>query len=616
MPWSIENARQLYRVPHWSEGYFDINECGHVIARPNRDPNVAGIDLYAVAEEARKAGLSLPLLVRFTDILGDRIDSLCGAFQNAVKALDYPGAYTAVYPLKVNQQKHVVTALLRHGAGRVGLEAGSKSELMAVLALSPGGGVIICNGYKDRDYIRLALLGMRLDHRLTIVIEKLSELETIIEEARAAGIVPRLGIRVRLASIGAGNWQNTGGEKSKFGLSTNDVLSVVERLQAAGMQASLDLLHFHLGSQIARLDDFRRAMQEAARYFASLQALGIDIRTVDVGGGLGVDYEGTRSESFFSMNYSVRDYARTVVEEISAVCRETGLTPPDLVTESGRAMTAHHAVLITNVIDVEHAPGDEPGKADSLTEQQPGTPSVRHQAARARYQQALDDFTAGRLTLAQRRDAENDYHALCQELRKKLLASPGTDSTLLENLHARLADKYFCNFSVFQSVPDAWGIDQIFPVVPLHRLDEPPGKHAILQDLTCDSDGHIDAYVTTEGTSATLPVHAWRPGESYLLGIFLVGAYQEILGDMHNLFGDTDSVNVEQTPAGGYRLTQPEHGDTVDELLRYVHLAPEELLAAFRGKIARIDMEEAERNDCLHRYEVGLSGYTYHESDE
>lgn len=623
--WNIQEARETYNIAHWGGGYFDINEHGHLTVRPDRHQERPGIDLYALAGEIRRAGLTLPVLVRFTDILHDRIDTLCGAFARAMREDEYQGRFTAVYPIKVNQQRRVVEEILAHGGERVGLEAGSKPELMAVLALANHrDGVVVCNGYKDREYIRLALIGLQLGHRVYIVVEKLSELELIIQEARSLGVRPLLGLRVRLASIGAGKWQNTGGEKAKFGLSSAQVLRMVERLHEAGMLDSLQLLHFHLGSQIANIRDVQRGLREAARYYAELHRLGARIACVDAGGGLGVDYEGTRSRSFCSMNYSVQEYANNVVHVLWEICAAEGLPHPDIITESGRAMTAHHAVLITNVIDIEQVPDgssitpagdDEPLIIQDLWH---ALANLSSRSALETYHDAVhwlseaqDMYTHGVLTLEQRARVEQLYFAICREVRPLLQVTTRAQREAVDELNEKLADKYFCNISVFQSIPDVWAIDQIFPVMPLHRHDERPTRRAVIQDLTCDSDGRIDHYVDREGVETTLPLHPIMPGKLYLLGIFMVGAYQEILGDMHNLFGDTDAVNVELLPDGSHRLTQPQQGDTVESVLRYVHFNAEDLLAAYRDKIAAASFPAERREAVLRELEEGLKGYTY-----
>src|SRR3990172_6028337 len=461
--WSIQKARDTYNIAHWSGGYFDINAKGHLVCRPDARAEHPGIDMFELSREIKAAGLSLPVLVRFSDILRHRVETLCGAFDRAMQADGYHGQYTSVYPIKVNQQKSVVEKILARDDGRVGLEAGSKPELLAVLALSrQDGGVVVCNGYKDREYIRLALIGKELGHRVYIVVEKPSELDLVIQESKNLGVTPLIGLRMRLASIGAGKWQNTGGEKSKFGLSASQVLDAIARLRAANLLPSLQMMHFHMGSQIANIQDIQLGMREAARYYAEFRANGADIKVLNVGGGLGVDYEGTRSRSFCSMNYSVEEYAHNIVHE------------------SGRAMTAHHAVLVTNVVDTESAPG-----ADSVPKATDNEPAIirdlwqtfatlsdrsiveaYHDAA-YRLTEAQGMFSHGVLTLAQGARAEQIYFAICWKVRELLQPASRTHREILDELNEKLADKYFCNFSLFQSMPDAWAIDQIFPVAPL-----------------------------------------------------------------------------------------------------------------------------------------------------
>lgn len=624
--WDAQRARETYNVAHWSDGYFDVNSAGHVVALPNRDRTRPGIELHQVAHAARERGLTLPLLMRFVDILYDRVDALRDAFASAMERLAYSGKYTAVYPIKVNQQRRVVEAILERGNGGVGLEAGSKPELMAVLGRVPPGGIVICNGYKDREYIRLALRGLQLGLKVYLVVEKSSEIELILEESAALGVLPLLGLRVRLASIGAGKWQNTGGEKSKFGLSAAQALHLVERLRAENRLDSLRLLHFHLGSQIPHIGDIQRGMREAARYYAELRALGVPVDTVDVGGGLGVDYEGTRSRSFSSMNYSVREYAQNVIHALHDVCQQHELPHPDVISESGRALTAHHAVLVTNVIDVDRVP-----EAEAAEPPEPDDPPILHDLweamtgiARRSAVEVYHDvhhwvtevqtmYTHGLVSLAQRARAEGIYQAACRRLLTRLNPRLRAHRELLDELNEKLADKLFCNFSLFQSLPDVWALKQIFPVLPLQRLDEPAERRNVLQDLTCDSDGSIGAYVDEEGIEATVPLPAYHEGEEYLLGMFMVGAYQEILGDRHNLFGATDAVNVELTDEG-YVLTDPVHGDTVATVLRSVQFDPEELTERYRERVAASPLSATERQRCMEELEAGLQGYTYFEA--
>ncbi len=643
MTWNIDRSRELYNIAHWSNGYFDIDARGELVCRPDPRSAHPGISLAEVVRRFPAHQLTVPVLVRFSGILQHRVDELCAAFDAAMGADGYRGRYTAVYPIKVNQQRSVVDALLAHGAERLGLEAGSKPELLAVLARSRPDGIVVCNGYKDREFIRLALIGKALGPRVFIVVEKLTELELVIQEARTLAIPPLLGVRVRLASLGAGKWQNTGGEKSKFGLSAAEVLRVIERLRAERLLDSLQMMHFHMGSQIANIQHIQAGMKEAARYYAELRKLGAPIRVANVGGGLGVDYDGTRSRSFCSMNYSVREYAANIVHALWEICEQQHLPHPDIVSESGRALTAHHAVLITNVLDVEHAPGTEavaPAAADepqiiqdlwrglqSLTGEVAGGASgagdraprvvarppleVYHDAVHW-LAEAQTMFHHGVLNLKERARAEQLYFATCHAVRARLQPGTRAHREALDELNEKLADKYFCNFSLFQSMPDHWAIDQIFPVLPLTRLAEAPTRRGVLQDITCDSDGRVDLYVDGEGVETSLPLHAAHEGEPYLLGIFLVGAYQEILGDMHNLFGDTDSVHVELAPDGDFRLTQVRRGDTVDAVLRFVNFDAEDLRAAYRAKVEQASwLAASQREAFLAELSAGLEGYTY-----
>jgi arginine decarboxylase len=629
-PWNIQKSREIYNIAHWGGGYFDINAAGQVVALRAPGQGAKGVSLHQVAEDLKAQGLSLPVLVRFVDVLRHRVDSLCQAFEQAMARKNYSGTYTAVYPIKVNQNQSVVKEIFNHGQHRVGLEAGSKPELLAVLALSrQNGGIVVCNGYKDREYIRLALIGLRLGHRVYIVIEKRSELELVLEESARLGIRPLIGVRVRLSSISAGKWQNSGGEKAKFGLSAGQVIKMVERLAEVQMLDCLELLHCHLGSQIANIRDIQQGMKECARFYAELRRLGANITTVDVGGGLGVDYEGTRSRSFCSANYSLEEYARNIVAVIRDVCNEVNLPHPNIITESGRAMTAHHAVLITNVIDFEsfYANNDIAPLSEEELDDVASLRELAHNLAQVGqaatspveiYHNATHHLTEiqtlyvhGVVTLEQRAVAERLYLETCQRLRSCLQPGVRNQREIVDELNEKLADKYFCNFSLFQSMPDVWAIGQIFPVVPLMRLDEEPTRRGVVEDITCDSDGRIDFYVDGEGVEPSLPLHPVRENEPYLLGVFLVGAYQEILGDMHNLFGDTHSVNIELGEDGSYRLLEQRLGDSVSYVLSYVHFERDELIAAYEQKLAKSALAPAERESYLEELVAGLDGYTY-----
>ncbi len=624
-------ASQVYNIPQWSDGYIDVSTDGDVLIRPHRQRQDQTINLPALIRQLNQKDIALPVLLRFTDILHDRVNSLCQAFNDVAIERGYQGRYTAVYPIKVNQQRRVVEELLQAqpaaANGQIGLEAGSKPELMAVLALSGRGSVIVCNGYKDREYIRTALIGQKLGSQVFIVVEKPSELKLILEEARRLEVRPLIGVRARLATIGKGNWQNTGGEKSKFGLSAGQVLDVVERLRAADALDSLQLLHFHLGSQIANIRDIQTGLRECARFYSELRHLGAPVGTVDIGGGLGVDYEGTRSRSSCSINYSMREYAWNVVHTLQSECERAGVPHPDLISESGRALTAHHAVLVTNVIDREPpeartptAPdADAPGPLHDLWRDychltEPDSPRSRIEIYHDLLHAMSDvhaQFAHGLLTLSQRAEAERIYTASCRLLQQQLSSANRAHREIVDELNEKLAEKLFVNFSLFQSLPDIWGIDQIFPVLPIEGLDRPLNRRAVIQDITCDSDGRIDQYVDGQGLETTLALPEQEDDQSLLIGFFLTGAYQEILGDMHNLFGDTHSVDVRLDKNGQYQVSEPTEGDTVADVLRYVNFNPQALLEAYRARFATSEIESGQQQSLLQELEAGLEGYTY-----
>lgn len=627
--WTIEDAKEVYNIDHWSDGYFDISEKGTILAYPDGNRDHKGIDLAELCQSIEKANLTYPVLVRFTDILHTRFDRLHSAFANVIEEANYKGKYTAVYPIKVNQQSHVVSAIIQHGGDRVGLEAGSKPELMAVLGLSKQpGALVICNGYKDYEYIRLALIGQMLGKNVCIILEKLSELDIVLEEAKRMGIQPRLGIRVRLATMGAGKWQNTGGEKSKFGFSAAQVLYVIERLQEANLLDRLQVLHFHLGSQIANISDIQRGMRECARYYAELKKLGANILTVDVGGGLGVDYEGTQSRSFCSTNYTTQEYANNIVYTLMDICNENNLSHPDIITESGRAMTAHHAFLVTNIIGCESVTHletpilGESSEVQIIRDLLLGYENLSKRTALEAYHDAChfmneanNMFNYGLITLTERARAEQIYVSTCLKARELFNPAIRAHREVLDELNEKLADKYFCNFSVFQSLPDSWAINQVFPIMPISGLDKEPTQRVVLQDLTCDSDGRIDVYIDGQAIERTLPLLRYAEDEPYLLGVFLIGAYQEILGDMHNLFGDTDSVHVELLPDGGYHLVDPKLGNTVDDVLRYVNLDSAKLLDSYKQQLLSANLTPKQYSEFLQTLITGLQGYTYLERE-
>jgi arginine decarboxylase len=602
--WTILQSIQTYAINFWGDGYFSINDQGNVSVKPSADKDTQ-LDLFEIAQTLRDKDLSLPVLVRFTDILKDRVKRLNDAFSKACTNNQYNGSYTPVYPIKVNQQGKVVEGII--SADNIGLEAGSKPELLAIMALSKPGGVVICNGYKDRAYIRLALIGLKLGLKVYLVIEKPIELAMILEEAAKLDIKPCVGVRVRLASISAGKWQNTGGEKSKFGLHANEVLQLIERLKQANLLDCLQLMHFHMGSQIANIRDIKVALKEAGQFYAELHRLGAPIKIVDAGGGLGVDYDGSRSRRESSINYSLDEYAQNIVRSFAEICAEKHLPQPDIITESGRAITAHHAVLITNVTDIESVYSNQADIAPlpfdvNLVE-------IYHDT-QFNFKDGQEQFALGKASINDLAKTEKDYALRCQQIKNQLNPSNQNEAAILKELNEKLADKIFCNFSLFQSMPDIWGIDQIFPIMPIHRLGEQPTRRAVIQDLTCDSDGRIDQYIDGQNIEKTLAVHKIDSNQPYLIGFFMVGAYQEILGDMHNLFGDTHSINIELDDKG-YHFYDLQEGEHVSDLLDYVHINSEDLKTAYRKKLRNSQLSDQQQQEYEKELISGLRSYTY-----
>ncbi|MCB9641598.1 MAG: biosynthetic arginine decarboxylase [Myxococcales bacterium] len=620
--WDIESARRLYNVRQWSEGFFDVDVQGRVCALPTAHKH-SRVPLAEVVEESQRMGLKLPILMRFADILGERVSTLTAAFSKMMKNVNYQGRYTCVYPVKVNQRATVVNELVQRGGDQIGLEAGSKPELIAILALAARPGcTIICNGYKDREYVRLALLGRAMGLNVYLVIEKAAEFQLVVEESKLLGIEPLLGVRLRLSSLGVGKWQSTGGEKAKFGLSARQLLELTNDARRAGMLSSLRLLHFHMGSQISNVRNIQQGISEAARYYVELRQQGVPIDTMDVGGGLAVDYEGCRGRSFFSMNYGAEQYAENIVEALERVCTEHDLPHPNIITESGRALTAHHAVLVTHVTELETAPewmGDPPPKdahyvvqtMHVLAEEDDERPPIEaYYEAQHFLSEGRSLFGHGMLSLEERAWLDELFFAVCRKVYRSLEPKNRGHRELLDELGDILADKYFCNFSVFRSTPDIWAIEQVFPIVPLERLNEPPVRRARLEDLTCDSDGRIDHYIEQDGITTTLPVHLPLPGRDYLLGIFLVGAYQETLGDIHNLFGSTDAANIELYE-GGWRISSVTKGDTTDKLLREVGYETTKLREALYKKLERSELPPDILAIAMEAMDEGLTSYTY-----
>ncbi len=619
MNWSIQQSSALYNIAAWSEGFISINEQGKLCVTPFKD-KACQIALTELVKQLETQGLSLPILIRFSDILKSRVRTLIDAFERAMRAHDYPSAYTAVYPIKVNQQRRVIEDVITASNGQVGLESGSKPELLINIALAREGSTLICNGYKDREYIRLALISARLGFNTYIVIEKLGELQLIMDCCNELGIRPKLGIRIRLSSIASGNWQNTGGDKSKFGLHANQLLAAISRLQEAEYLSCLELLHFHIGSQVPDLNDLESGLIEGARLYVQLRKMSVPITCLDIGGGLGVDYEGTGSTRYNSMNYTIEDYATLVIRTISRICTDEQIEMPDIVTESGRAMTAHHAMLVTNIIDIEESVVAATDNNDSATghhiiDELHSLMSKEHDPDHEQlftklntlYSEAKKYFAAGQLDLKQWARVDELYIAQCQ----KIYSQANLADDLKNTLHQILSAKYFCNFSVFQTMPDTWAIDQIFPIVPLQRLLEKPDQRCTIQDLTCDSDGRIDYYVDGEGIETSLPVHSINSNEPYLIGIFLLGAYQEILGDIHNLFGDSASVNVELDNENEVSLSELDPGDRVKDLFQIIHIDADQLIKRYQELIANCELIGNEHDDYLQQLAHGLEGYTY-----
>ena len=627
--WTIESARTLYNIEGWGIGYFDVNEHGHVVVRPDADNPERELDLYELANDLEAQGVGLPLLLRFSDILRSRIESLTERFSRAIREYEYTGEYTTVFPIKVNQQRHVVEEIVDFGKDSgVGLECGSKPELQAVLGLAEHTDhLIVCNGYKDEEFMRLALMGQKLGHKVYIVIEQLSEIDVLLQVADELGVNPTAGVRIKLHSEGSGRWAKSGGEKSKFGLSTAQLMKLVDKLRGLGRLDVIKLIHFHLGSQITDIRYIKAGLQEISRYYAELRKLGVDVTHVDVGGGLGVDYDGSQSTSQASVNYSLQEYANDVVYTLAESCRELELPMPHIISESGRALTAHHALLLLSVIDVEsQADNVMPSLSDDdhsfLHEMAEDYNAVSRRRVREVYHDATfakersqELFNSGVLTLRERALAEQIYIATITAVARIAQQDREEYADIIEDLEATLTDRYFCNFSLFQSLPDSWAIDQLFPVMPVHRLDEEPTRRGTIQDVTCDSDGKIEQFIGGRTARPSLPLHPFADGDPYILGIFLTGAYQEILGDLHNLFGDTNAVHIRLSESG-YEVAELVHGDTVTEVLAYVQYRASDLLATFRRKVAAAtSITRQEANTFIADYVAGLEGYTYLEGE-
>ncbi|KAA5541778.1 biosynthetic arginine decarboxylase [Roseiconus nitratireducens] len=638
-PWTVQDAASEYGIDRWGDGYFSISPDGTVLVTPDRDP-ASGIDLKSLVDRLRDRGLELPILLRFNGILRDRLHRLDDCFSKAIAEQGYQNRYRCVFPIKVNQQREVVQQIVGEGAKLgFGIEAGSKPELLAAIAMSEPCVPIVCNGFKDEEFIRLVMMAQRLGRKMLPVIEKMSELDLILRVASEIGVRPTFGMRVKLATRGSGRWQASGGYRSKFGLTVAEVLSALDRLIDMDMADCFQLLHFHVGSQIGNIRQLKSAILEAARIYVDLQRRGAAMGYLDVGGGLGVDYDGSRSDTESSMNYSMQEYANDVVFHVQSVCDETGVPHPQLISESGRALTAQHSVLVMETLGVTSQgntvlpPWATPDEAESGIDGGPPedyekpvhdlwsaytTLSAENMMetfhdAQVALDLCMNLFSGGYLPLEQRVAAENLYFALCHRLRQ-LSSEQQHVSSELKQLDRMLSDIYFVNFSLFQSMPDSWAIDQLFPIMPIHRLDEPPTRHAVLGDITCDSDGKVDSFVCSGERRSTVRLHSIQNGDSYQLGVFMVGAYQEILGDLHNLFGDTHAVHVE-SEGGAVRVRSIVKGDTVSEVLSYVQYDDRELIEKLQESVEEaisqgwIDHQQA--GQTVATFEQALTGYTY-----
>ena len=636
--WTTADAESLYRLDSWGKGYFAVNAAGKIVVRPEK---VAGreIELLEIVEELQRRNLTAPILLRFSNLLTHRLRDLRDAFASAMAENDYPGRYLAVYPIKVNQQRSVVEEVYRFGREYgFGLEVGSKPELLAVMAMAddPEPRLIICNGFKDDDYIRSVVLAAKLGREILPVVEKLDELDLILKHAEREGIRPRLGVRVKLAAEGAGRWRGSSGARSKFGLFVGEVVELVSRLRQAGFEDCLELVHCHPGSQLHEMRRVKDAIGEVSHVYAELIRMGATgVRYLDVGGGLGVDYDGSQTSFASSMNYTLEEYANEVVYRVASVCTEKDVPYPTIVTESGRALAAYHSMLIVNVLGSSRLDGfDVSEDLDLITEEDPPQPLLDlveaykglserramecfHDALQA-HEQALGLFNVGYLTLEQRGLVERLFWKTCSAIRGIARRMPRVPEELA-GLETILADTYFCNFSVFQSLPDSWAIDQIFPIAPIHRLDEEPSRKAVLADMTCDSDGKIDRFIGARDVERALPLHELLPGQDYYLGIFLTGAYQETLGDLHNLFGDTHVVHVALDGEAGWRVGETVEGDSAAEVLSYLQYDVKALWARLeascRSAVAREALSEEEAGRILSFYRHELEGYTYLEPE-
>ena len=625
--WSIEDSAELYNINGWGLNYFSINEKGHVAVTPKSGG--VSIDLKELMEELQVRDVEAPVLLRFPDILDNRIEKISNCFEFAAKEYGYTAKNFIIYPIKVNQMRPVVEEIVSHGNKfNIGLEAGSKPELHAVLSIDiDDDAMIICNGYKYESYIELALLAQKMGKRIFLVVEKLMELRTIARLAKKMNVRPNIGIRIKLASSGSGKWEESGGDVSKFGVNSSELLDALELLEKNKMRDCLQLIHFHIGSQVTNIRRIKTALKEASQFYVQLQAMGYDINFVDIGGGLGVDYDGTRSAtSGNSMNYSIQEYVNDAISSLVDACDKNNLRQPNIITESGRSLTAHHSVLVFEALASTSLPAFDENEvlADDAHElvkelydlwenlNQPRLLETWHDAVQCR-EDALGLFNLGLIDLRTRAQVERLFWSLAREVYEMAEATKHAPDEL-KKIAKMLPDKYFCNFSLFQSLPDSWAIDQIFPIIPIARLNEQPTKSATIQDITCDSDGKIDNFISTRNFSYHLPVHELNNKEPYYLGVFLVGAYQEILGDLHNLFGDTNAVHI-KAKGDEYVIDKVIEGETVADVLEYVQFNPKrmartvEVWVTTSVKKGIISAEEG--REFLSNYRSGLYGYTY-----
>lgn len=628
--WRIEDSAELYNITGWGLKYFSINDNGHVQVTPRE--GCASVDLKELMDELQIRDITAPVLLRFPDILDNRIEKISRCFKQAAEEYKYGAQNFIIYPIKVNQMRQVVDEIVSHGKKfNIGLEAGSKPELHAVLATNiDEHNLIICNGYKDENYVELALLAQKMGRRIFLVVEKLNELRLIARLAKRIGVRPNIGIRIKLSSSGSGKWEESGGDHSKFGLNSSELLEAVDALAKYKMEDCLKLIHFHIGSQITKIRRIKNALREATQFYVQLTKMGFSIDFIDIGGGLGVDYDGTRSSaSENSMNYSIQEYANDAISAIVDACEKNGLKQPNVITESGRSLSAHHSILIIETLETTQLPvwNDNEEVSDSDHElarelyqiwDRLGQQSLLeswHDALQIR-EEALDRFSLGMLDLHTRAQIEKLFWSVAREVNDIAKTMKHVPEEL--RISKMLPDKYFCNFSLFQSLPDSWAIDQMFPIMPISRLDEKPTRTATIQDVTCDSDGKINCFISSHGFSNALPIHPIKNGESYYLGVFLVGAYQEILGDMHNLFGDTNTVHV-SVHKDGYEIEQIIDGETVAEVLDYVQYNPKKLVRNVETWVTRSmksgKITPEEGREFLSNYRSGLYGYTYLEKD-